>query len=262
METVQPTTGLAQEGGHWYRADGSPAYTVKAKAGHDRPVTLADARKLGLLPSVTGIIKLAAAPALEVWKRNQILLAAMTLPRSPEQSEQDWMDAVVRDSQEQGKQAAERGTAIHAALERSYARADAGIEVGFLATVLAVRKAVAEAFGSPAWHPEKSFASQLHGYGCKIDLAAREGAGIVIDFKGSEFEEGTVRKGFDEHCMQLAANRMAANLPEARCANVFFSRSSPGAVCVHEWNQKELARGWAMFRALLDFYYSKTGLER
>ncbi len=40
----------AQENGHWYTKDGTPAYTTIGKTG-ERATTLRDARKLGLLPS-------------------------------------------------------------------------------------------------------------------------------------------------------------------------------------------------------------------
>jgi hypothetical protein len=58
---------------HWYRQDGGPQYTVKAKDGSDRPTTLRDARKLNLVPSVTTILKIAAKPGLEAWKQEQMV---------------------------------------------------------------------------------------------------------------------------------------------------------------------------------------------
>ena len=46
-----------QDTGHWYTKDGAPAYTVEGKTGV-RNTTLRDARKLGLIPSVTTIISI------------------------------------------------------------------------------------------------------------------------------------------------------------------------------------------------------------
>jgi hypothetical protein len=106
------TTDFATQAGHWYALNGEPRYTIKGANGRERNTTLADARKLQLVPSVTTIIRMAAAPALEKWKRDQVLLAALTLPRRDGEPEADWLRRVEQDSQEQGKQAAERGTAI------------------------------------------------------------------------------------------------------------------------------------------------------
>ena len=106
------------ESGHWYGLDGSPRYTVKAKDGSMRPTTLRDARKNQLVPSVTTVMKVAAAPGLEVWKQEQLLLAALTLPKRPDESEKDYITRIVADSKETGKNAAERGTRIHESIEK------------------------------------------------------------------------------------------------------------------------------------------------
>ena len=57
-------TGLASQSGHWYLPDGAPAYEIRGTNGKVRPVTLRDARKLNLLPSVTTIMQCAAKPQL------------------------------------------------------------------------------------------------------------------------------------------------------------------------------------------------------
>ena len=59
-----PTT-FAAESGHWYQADGTPAYEIVGANGKMRPTTLRDARKLNLYPSVTTIIRLMDAPGLD-----------------------------------------------------------------------------------------------------------------------------------------------------------------------------------------------------
>ena len=104
------------ESGHWYTKDGTPAYTTEGKTGL-RATTLRDARKLGLLPSVTTIINQLSKAGLDTWKQQQVLLAALTLPRLPDEPEQEWLARVMQDSKAQGKEAAERGTAIHAIIQ-------------------------------------------------------------------------------------------------------------------------------------------------
>ena len=80
---------------HWYRQDGAPQYTVKAKDGSDRPTTLRDARKMDLVPSVTTILKVAAKPGLEQWKLEQMLLSALTLPRAQDEQEKAYIARIV-----------------------------------------------------------------------------------------------------------------------------------------------------------------------
>lgn len=245
------------ESQHWYAKDGTPMYTVLAKNGEPRATTLRDAKKMGLLPSVTTIMKAAASPGLEAWKLNQMMLAALTLPRAEGESEESFIARIQSDSKEQARKAADRGTEVHAAIERFF---DGQIQADALPYLEPVYKKVEETFGILTWAVEKSFA--FEGFAGKVDLHSLDGEGVVIDFKTKEFTSETLEKvaGFDENSMQLAAYRVGLRKPKARCANVFVSVTEPGLVVVREWNQEELVRGWKMFDALKTYWYAKSGL--
>lgn len=251
----------ASESQHWYTKSGEPAYSVKNKDGHQRPTTLRDARKLGLVPSVTTIIKCAASPGLEAWKLQQMMLAALTLPRAPEETEESFIGRIQSDSKEQAKAAAERGSEVHAALESFFETRH--VTSKFSGAVLGTESQIVKVFGNLEWSTEKSFGHPL-GFGGKVDLHSSDGNGVVIDFKTKEFTSDQVEKvqGYDEHLMQLAAYRVGLDLPDARCANVFVSVTEPGLVVVREWSQEDLGRGRLMFESLLNYWYAKSGLER
>jgi hypothetical protein len=245
-------TDFATAGGHWYRRDGKPAYTVVGANGVERPTTLRDARKHGYVPSVTGIIRMAAAPALEKWKRNQVLLAALTLPRVFSESESAWLARVERDWQVQGRDAADRGTAIHAAIEKHY-RGEAP-DVELWDWVKAVKEEIDSYCGVQEWSAERSFADP-RGYGGKTDLHSPE---WVIDAKGKEGDaRATDLTLYDEHLMQLGAYREGLGIPEARCGILFFGRDVPSAILV-EAKASELHKGVEMFSALLAFWQAKN----
>ena len=57
------------ESGHWYDRDGRPAYEQATKAGGVRATDLRDARKLGLLPSVTTVLSVVDKAALVDFPR-------------------------------------------------------------------------------------------------------------------------------------------------------------------------------------------------
>jgi len=257
------TTIIARsaESVHWYAQDGAPAYTVKAKDGSDRPTTLRDARKLNLVPSVTTVMKVAAKPGLDVWKNEQLLLAALTLPRKPEETEKEFIARVIVDSKETGKRAAERGTRVHESIERHYRR-DNFVEHKDIAE--AFEKAVFEHFKThpfQPWETEISF-SDPRGFGGKVDLYTKpdESApvGIVVDAKTKEFGKDDKIEVYDEHLMQLAAYRVGLGMTHARCANAFASVSYPGLIRVVEHSDEDLQRGWEMFCALLNFWKLKN----
>src|SRR5688500_8209761 len=95
----------AAESLHWYTREGETAYEVVGANGVTRSTNLRDARKLNLVPSVTTIIKSASAPGLERWKLDQMMHAALTLPRMDGEPEGAWIDRVWNDSRETGKKA-------------------------------------------------------------------------------------------------------------------------------------------------------------
>ena len=245
------------ESGHWYdRVTGQPCYYTKAKAGHMRNTTLSDARKNNLVPSVSGIIKVANSEGLNVWKLNQMLLACLTLPRLQNEPEEAFIERVQIDSRASAKSASERGTAIHASCE---AYMEGIAEVQYPNHAKAVQKALNEYFGERPWQSETSFAKG--GFGGKCDLVDFLDNGIVADIKTKEFTDPEKVVAYDEHLMQLSAYRHGFNLPKARCVNIFVSVQEPVIVKIHEWRDEELQRGWGMFQALLRYWQLKNNYE-
>ncbi len=248
----------ASQAGHWYLPNGDTAYRIVGKNGKERNTTVKDARERGLLPSVTTIIGCAAKPALDVWKQQQAILAALTLPRLDGESEEDWLSRVVSDSKETAKQAAERGTQIHGIIEAFYE----GVYIPELtAYVRVVETAINEHFGQQLWLAEKSFAHG--GYGGKCDLISRPYAhpksdGYVIDFKTTEKDVDKLDTYFDHH-MQLAAYRMGFEMPKARCAIVYVNALQNKAKLI-EIPEDDLRIGWDCFSHLLSFYRVKNKL--
>ena len=245
------TDSFASDSGHWYQKDGVPAYTIIGKNGNERATTLRDARKLDLVPSVTTIMKCAASPGLEVWKQNQVLMAALTMPRIDGESEQDYIKRIVNDSKEQGRKAAERGTLIHGALESWFT--ERKYDLSYADHLSGVVEAIREKFGEQEWCAEKSFATKR--YGGKVDLHSES---VVIDFKTKEFDADNLPEAYDENIMQLAAYKEGLDYPFARCANVYVSVTVPGLVHIVEHSPEDLMRGNAMFDALLSFWEYKN----
>jgi hypothetical protein len=239
------------ENGHWYTKDGTPAYTTVGKNG-ERATTLRDARKLGLLPSVTTINGMLSKAGLDTWKQQQVLLAALTLPRQPDEPEADWLARVMQDSKATGREAAERGTAIHAVIEAYFDQVYMPEKPPYLD---AVSKALLDAFGNQLWLSEKSFGHPL-GFGGKCDLMAK--SGFVVDFKTKDADLDKVDVYF-EHEMQLAAYREGLGVPNARCAIVFVNGTT-NQVKLIEVEEQKLQNGWECFQHLLRVYQIKNGI--
>ena len=108
---------MIKESGHWYNKEGEACHTIESKNGKLRPTTLRDARKFNWYPSVTTLMKVLAAPELDRWKQQQVLIASLTLPRNEGETDDQYCSRIMEDAFKQVGDAADLGTAIHKALE-------------------------------------------------------------------------------------------------------------------------------------------------
>lgn len=240
---------FASEGGHYYMPDGTPYYTMVGANGRERNVTLRDARKVGAFPSVTGILKCADKPALTQYFVKQAVMASLTLPRNPGESDDDYIKRILTDSRQEGADARDVGTEIHGAIESAFSERGLWANQPYYAWA---EKAMDTVPQSQTWSAEKSFASPL-GYGGKVDLHCDK---WVIDIKTkSGPAEG--RKLWDEEICQLAAYRVGLRLPNARCAILHVDRDNPSAELL-EAKEEDLQRGWQMFLSLLCYWQAKN----
>ena len=248
------------ESGHWYDESGNCAYEIIGANGKQRATTLRDAKKLGLLPSVTTVIGVAAKPGLDRWKQEQAILAALTLPRLDGEEEKDWLSRVLSDSRAQGKDAAARGTAIHNIIESFFD----GILLESVPTYCRnVENALQAAYGARAWLPEVSASHTELKFGGKVDLYAKADKikgvpGVVVDFKTKEVPLEKVVP-YDEHIMQMAAYRELLGLEGARCG-IMFVNGLTNEVKLCEIPENELQKGLKCFFHLLRFFQLKSGL--
>jgi hypothetical protein len=241
-----------KESGHWYKKDGTPAYTMIGKNGAERNTTLRDARKENLVPSVTSIIRCAAAPGLENWKSQQVLMAALTTDRKPEESEQEYISRIITDANEQALKAREKGTLIHAFVQSGFEGVP--LEAEAYRYYLSAKNTLENELNADVeWICEKSFATER--YGGKADLHSPH---YLIDFKTTDKPvEGL--KLWDEHYYQLAAYRAGLGINGSVCGILYInSNTAESRLILAE--EKELEKGLRCFNALVDFYYSKTRL--
>ena len=246
---------------HWYQRDGVPLHSVPAATGELRPTTLRDARKLGLVPSVTNILGVIAKPELMAWMQEQAVMAALTLPRIAGESEDAFAKRVVADSLSTRDNAADFGTAFHSGAER----VAQSLEVDpahpaaewlrhyrdwFQANALAVH-----------W-TEKVLVHQEWGYAGTADLLITHPIhGLtLVDFKTTKLKPGTKFKPYKSWGYQLAAYRRALNEP-VRCLNLVINSIEPSAPVEHLWSEAEVVRGGAAFEAARRIWVIEKGYD-
>ena len=230
---------------HWYLRDGRPFHEIAKKDGSgNRPVTLADARKVMAFPSVTNVLGVLAKPGLDAWKIEQGIMAALTLPRGADEPLDAFAHRVVADMGEQVEKAADFGSAVHNACE-----------VYALDKQLPEDPRVLEHLkGWVAWFDanvervasiEQVFVNHEDGYAGRVDMVALlNGLGwCVVDFKTQKVKrcvKGAARPVFYETWpLQLAAYREAIKQSGAKnvqgIVSVVIDSAQPGPVHVKHW---------------------------
>lgn len=236
---------------HWYSASGEPCHeTPRADGLGMRPVTLRDARKLRLFPSVTNLLSVMAKPGLDAWRIEQGIIAALTLPKRDDETLDAFAKRVVTDMGEQVEKAADLGSAIHAACE-VYANSK---ELPESPEVAALFAPVREWFDRDVeridciervvTHPE-------WGYGGRVDMVAKlksTGSWAVVDFKTQKVKrdaKGALKPTFYETWpLQLEAYRQAILVEATRkqpldIVSLVISSIEPVPVIPKVWPREE-----------------------
>lgn len=238
----------SSDSSHWYYTDGRPCYELpKADGKGMKSPTLADARKLNLVPGVSTILKTLAKPELQAWLIEQAVLAVMTTPRQPGEADDAFIKRVLSDERQQEGEAArarDLGTQIHAALEDLFnGKAKDVADVGELAAYVGpayewMRANVGAVIGN-----ETILSGE--GYAGRTDIiTARLGDSILWDFKSAKKLPDIKKGGWNEHRLQLAAycaawSRMRG-IPNVRAGNVYISTTEPGKFVVCEYTQADM----------------------
>jgi hypothetical protein len=247
---------------HWYRPDGTACHTVPRSRGEgERATTLADARKLGLLPSVTTILSIVDKPQLTRWKITEALKLARVVPPEDTETPEEYAARIIeRSYDETAGAAADEGSRIHAAIEAYYAGEDVWEE--YTPHVEATVKAITDAFpGVTDWVPERRVVSPL-GYAGTCDLHSPS-TGIIVDFKCKAVAPDEKKQmAFDQHRQLVAYGK--AIFPDSQpltCANVFVSRTHPGHARLHLWSDAQVTQGWAQFLAAFALWKLERGYD-
>lgn len=239
---------------HFYDQYGNCVFEVPNKSnGGMRRATLADCKKLGLYPSVTTYFKALAKPELEKWKFKQILLAAQTLPRQPQEDDESFCNRIIRDAFEQVEDAADLGTRIHAALENHFQ--GLAYDPALKVYVEAVEKWVKD-HGIQWLEHEVRLVNSEYGYAGTTDAKAIVHSNYsklaTIDFKSRKTKPEFKCTPRSTEPMQIAAYGKSAKT-EIGC-NVYISTTEPGRVECCWYDEEELERNWLAFTHIIKLW--------
>lgn len=228
---------------HYYTREGAPAYEVPYADPRKgmRRTTLSDARKFGLLPSVTTILKCLHREALVNWLIEQACLAVLTSPRKDGEELDAFVERILHTErvQDQESQAArDRGTEIHADLEAAFSGEIVPIERwSWIQPAFDEINKRGRVIGTEA-------IVVGDGYAGRMDLAQENDNEIWLwDFKTTKKLPNPEKGGaWMEHRLQLAAyaQAWAKGDKPIRTGNVYISTIEQGkfVICEHgDWQE-------------------------
>jgi hypothetical protein len=229
---------------HWYYPSGLPCYELPKKDGSgNKTPTLADARKLWLVPSVTTILKVLHKEGLVNWMIEQACLAVLTSPRQEAEPLDAFVERILKTERVQDQEstvARDRGTQIHEAMELLFNGEPISNEI--------------EPWVRPAFEKIRAMGPTIAtekilvgpGYAGKTDYVQKLGinsahsVAMIWDFKsaGKLPDKGA----WWEHRLQLAAYAKAYCLEaklapdQVYAANCYISTKEQGRFVIAEHN--------------------------
>jgi|SRR6185436_7477334 len=245
----------------WYKPIGngqlSPVWTVKKADGvGDKAPTLREAKKFGLLPSVTEILKVIHKPVLERYKLNQVLQSALTLPRIEGEDLDSFALRVELDSDQHREKAADLGTRIHAAIAGSLQGQPVGDDMQpYMGEWMKFKD------GIKAMGTEMTIGSERLGYAGTLDLGGVFNEnGFVFDFKSQDVKDKP--NFYDEWAMQLAAYAESFPVPPKLMSVIISTNElSKGRLYTHIWPREQSYYYEAFQQAFGLWRYLRDGFD-
>lgn len=229
-----------EKSAHWYTPGGEPIYEVPLLDGSGmRPTRITDAMKMGLFRSVTGVLSILGKEGLVNWRIEQGILSALTLPRRFEENEHDFAKRALADSEEQGRDAADKGTLIHD-LAAEFLTKGKIPEDPKLAAILAPFMAWCASNVKRCIYSEKVVVNPVYCYAGKLDAfveLTRDAGYAIIDIKTQDMgrdTKGNLKPDFyPEWPMQLAAYKECEALQfwtpsNHKLISLVLNREEPG----------------------------------
>jgi hypothetical protein len=270
LTSKEPSTSRlvkTEESGHWYTEDGKSAHVIIGANGKERNTTVADARKLKLLPSVTSVLGILEKPNLTAWKVEQAILSSLTLPRNDGEDLTDYAKRCVADSKESTTKAAQHGTDMHLEAENILLGREHSKEPTLQPYIETFKKWAKENVVKTYWC-EKALVGKGYAGRCDALVELRDIGTAVIDLKNRKYNPKYEPFYSESDCPQLSAYREICKeeKPELACVSVVLPSNDPTRILTKQWDEEELVESFEAFKNLLKIWswlkgYTPPGME-
>lgn len=240
-----------------------PCHTLPKKDGSGmKNVTLREARELGLLWSVTRVCNTVAKPGLEAWKQEQAIMAALTLPRLPDEPLDAFARRVIADMDAQSDKAREFGSLLHRQIEQDL-RGELDVPDWTCENHLAAVHAWLKDWCLDFHATEIIVGDPALGVAGKLDLdcTLKDFGRSIIDFKTQKVRNNKPNF-YLEWGLQLAAYRHCIQLEDGisrRIVSVIIDTGDEPRIFAHWWPDDIDYLG--LFKGLLEYLCIQEGYD-
>jgi len=266
-DTVEEAAGRALvrelQSAHFYTPQGDPRYYRE----DGKPVTLREARKENLFPSITHIMNIMENRPLTIYKEKQLLVASYNMrPRQDEQMD-DYFSRVISQAREDGKQAARVGTDTHSGIE-SILKGERWDKENAL--LQKANEWIEDNVQLVHWL-EGNLVDESIGLAGRCDafLRLKDVGNAVVDWKTRRFKElksgwkvqwykKDVRQiSFYAGCVERALERVG--IPgDVAAINIALNTCEPSPVAVKSWSQDERQTALEMVECINDLWQDEN----
>jgi len=263
-EPSQSRLVQTDQAGHWYTQEGESAHVVIGKNGNERNTTVTDARKMGLLPSVTSVLSVAAKPQLQSWKEEQIIRACIKFPILEEESDEEYAKRILLESKKVTTEAALHGSLMHEQMEHILLGRDCSKDQKLQPYIKTFREWAEDNIERTYWC-EKALVGAGYAGRCDAYVKLKGIGDAIIDLKNRKVNP-KYDPFYDSDCAQLWAYRIASDNPQAACVSVVLAANDPETLVIHQWSEEELHEAGIAFSAMLKVWawskkYNPPGMK-
>jgi hypothetical protein len=239
---------VTESNGHWYDAEGRSAHVIIGANGKERNTTVSDARKIGLLPSVTSIIGVLDKPQLTSWKIEQAIMSSLTLPKEADETLETYARRVVKDSKESTTKAAEHGTKMHEQAE-NILMGRAVCKDEYLQPYIETFKKWADENVEKTYWCEKALVGAGYAGRCDAYVKLKGIGDAIVDLKNRKVNP-KYEPFYDTDCAQIFAYLSASENPRAAGVSIVLASNDSSKIMTKVWDKDELYQAGIAFCAM------------
>jgi len=247
-----------RQSAHWHQRDGTPVETVPAKDGTPRPATIADARELNLLPSVSEIMTALNRPGLTEFRMQEAVLAALAWPRTQGDDPAALVQPILNSLREPPLKPADLAAALRTALT------DPGEYTEQIEGIMTAFRVWAGKLGAVYWQSKPVFSNAL-GYAAVPDLVALTSDRnlTVFNVRAQPFygQKNPQPRFTDDAAVSAAGSLALVARSGLRACTLVIDTAPPHRVFERHWTQRELRHGLRIFNAVFTVWRIIKGYD-